>query len=96
MVSFDVAKFPFLYLLLMRNAQIDLSVSQRQGGHDTAQCHVPLKRSALESTHDTARKAHPIVDILVFHAHWASLSHTQKRIRIFLEFQKNKKHKFAV
>jgi hypothetical protein len=78
MVSFDVAKFPFLYLLLMRNAQIDLSVSQRQGGHDTAQCHVPLKRSALESTHDTARKAHPIVDILVPRTLGLTFTHTEE------------------
>jgi hypothetical protein len=78
MVSFDVAKFPFLYLLLMRNAQIDLSVSQRQSGHDTAQCHVPLKRSALESTHDTARKAHPIVDILVPRTLGLTFTHTEE------------------
>jgi hypothetical protein len=78
MVSFDVAKFPFLYLLLMRNAQIDLSVSQRQGGHDTAQCHVPMKRSALESTHDTARKAHPIVDILVPRTLGLTFTHTEE------------------
>lgn len=81
MVSFDVAKSLFLYLLLMRNAQIDLSVSQRQGGHDTAQCHVPLKRSALESlesTHDTARKAHPIVDILVPRTLGLTFTHTEE------------------
>jgi hypothetical protein len=68
----------FFIFFLMRNAQIDLSVSQRQGGHDTAQCHVPLKRSALESTHDTARKAHPIVDILVPRTLGLTFTHTEE------------------